>query len=83
VTKLLRSCCVRAPGVKLSLGVAGVWEEPKPWVCTGHSYKPEGTCATGWAVILVSLVPMAVPVTLDIGRDVVTSTMILSVSELQ
>jgi hypothetical protein len=56
------------PGVKLTLGVAGVGGEPEPWVSSGHRYKLEGTCPSGWAVVCVSLVPMGVPVMLGVGR---------------
>jgi hypothetical protein len=69
-------------GVKVSLGVAGVGEEPEPWVCSGHRCKMEGTHASGLSGVCVSLVPVGVPVMLGVGKVVVSSTVILSVSEL-
>jgi hypothetical protein len=65
-------------GVKLSLGVAGVSGKPVLWVCSRHRCKLEGTCASGWVGVCVSLVPVGVPVTLGVGKDAV----ILSESEL-
>ena len=38
---------------------------------------------SGWAGVCVFLVPMGVPVMLGVGKDVVVSTVIFSVSELQ
>ena len=70
-------------GVKPSLGVAGMFGELDSWVCSWHRYKLEGTCASGWAGFSLSLVPVGVLVTLGFGKDVVTATMILSVSDLQ
>ena len=70
-------------GVELSLGVAEVGGESEPWVCSGHRYKLEGTCASGRAVFCASLFPVDVPVILCVGKDAVPSTLILSVSELQ
>ena len=58
-------------GIKLSLGVAGLFGEPDPWVFSGHRCKLEGTCASGWAGICISLVPVGVPVTLGVGKDIV------------
>ena len=73
--------CLELLGVKLSLGVAGVVREPEPWICYGHRCKLEGTGTSGWAGVSVSLVSV-VPVSLGVVKDVVASTMILSVSEL-
>lgn len=70
-------------GVELSLGVAEVGGESEPWVCSGHRYKLEGTCASGWVGICVSLVPEGVPVPVGVEKDVVASAVIFSVSELQ
>jgi hypothetical protein len=70
-------------GVKLFLSVAGVGGDPEPWVCTKHRCKLEGTRASGWAGVLVSLVPLGFPVLLGAGKYVVVSTVILSVSVLQ
>lgn len=42
----------------------------------------EGTCASVWAGVCVSLVTIGVPVLLGFDKDVVTSTVILPVSEL-
>ena len=70
-------------GVKISLGVAGVDVEPEPWVCSRHRYKLKGTCASGSACVCVSLVSMGIPLMLGGGENVVASTMILTVSELQ
>ena len=70
-------------GVKLSLGVAGLDGEPEPWVCSGHRFKLERTCASGWVEVCISLVPVGVSVTLGVGENVVASAVILSVSELQ
>ena len=69
-------------GVKLSLGVAGVGGESEPWFCSGHLCKLEGTCASGWAGVCISPVPVGFPVTLGVGKDVVASGVILPVSEL-
>ena len=80
MTKLLRSCYIRALG---SLGVAGMGGEPEPWVCSGHKCKLNGTCASGSAGVCVSLVPMEVPVSLGFGQDVVASAVISSMPELQ
>jgi hypothetical protein len=33
---------VKAPGVKLPLGVVGLGVEPVPKVCSGHWFRPEG-----------------------------------------
>ena len=70
-------------GVKLSLGVAGVSGKPVLWVCSRHRCKLEGPCASGWAGVCVSLVPVVVPVMPHVGKDDVASTVMLSVSELQ
>lgn len=40
----LRSCCFRAPGVKLPLGVLGVGMEPDTSDCSGARCKLEGQC---------------------------------------
>lgn len=34
-------------GVLISLGVVGVGVEPAFEVCSGHRFRPEGTCTTG------------------------------------
>lgn len=66
-------------GVKLSQGVVGAGGEPEHWVCSRHRCKLEGTHASGWQG-LDFLVPVSVPVMLGIEKDVVASTLILSVS---
>ena len=48
-------------GVKVLLGVAGMGGEPEPWVCSGHRCKLEGTFASSWEGICVSLVPCEGP----------------------
>jgi hypothetical protein len=69
--------------VKLSLGVAGVSREPESYVCSGHRCKLEGTRASGWEGVCVSLVLGGEgAVTLGVGKDVVASAVILNVSEL-
>lgn len=67
--------------VKLSLGVEGVSGEPELWVCCGHRYKAEGMCASGWAEVPASLVSVVVAVMMDVGADVVVSSVILGMSE--
>lgn len=69
-------------GFKLSMGVAEVGGEPKPWACSGYKCKPEETCASYWVGVPASLVPVGVPVMPGVGADVVASTGILSVSDL-
>ena len=69
-------------GVKLSLGVAGVSGKPVLWVCSRHRCKLEGTCASGWVGVCVSLVPEGFSVMSSVGKDLVASNMILSMSEL-
>ena len=69
-------------GVKLSLGVAGVGGEPELEVCSGHLCKLEVTHAFGWVGFCISLVPVGVPVTLGVGKDL-ASAVVLSVPELQ
>jgi hypothetical protein len=69
--------------VKLSLGFSGVDGEPELWVCSGHRCKLEGTHVSGWAGVCIFLVPVRVPVVLRIGKNVVASTVIMSVSECQ
>ena len=44
-------------------------EEPESSVCSGYSSKLEGTCASSWVGVCVSLVPVAVPVILGVGKD--------------
>ena len=68
-------------GVKLSLGVAGVGEEPEPWVFSGHRCKLKGIHVSGWVGCCVSLIPVGVPIMLGVGKDV-ASAVILSVSYL-
>ena len=63
----------------LSLGVAGMSGEPELWVCFGHRFKKEGTCDFGYVGFCVSLASMGVSGILDVGKDVVVSTVILSV----
>ena len=53
-------------GGKLSLGVARVGRKSEPWVCSEHRWKLEGTRASGWVVVCVSMVPVGVPVMLDV-----------------
>lgn len=66
--------------VKLSLDFADKGGKPEPWVCMGIRYKPEGTHASGWAGVCVSLVPVWVPVwVLGVGEEVVASTVNLTV----
>ena len=43
----------------------------------------QGTGASGWAGICVSLVPVKFSVMAGLGKHIVVSTVILSVSELQ
>ena len=69
-------------GVKLSLGVAGVSGKPVLWVCSRHRCKLEGTCASGWVGVCVSLVSVGFTVFVDVVKDVVALPVILSVSEL-
>ena len=69
--------------IKLSGGVAEMCGESEHWVYTGDRYKPEGTYAFGWLGVHVSLVPVGVLVMTGVGKDVVASTVILSVSEIQ
>ena len=57
--------------------------KPEPWVSSRYRCKLEGTHASGWAGVCVFLVPMGVPVMLGVGKDVVASAVILSVSDLQ
>ena len=59
--------------VKLSLSVARVGGEPEAWGCSRHSFKPEGTCASSWVGVCVSLIPFGVPVMLDVEEDFVAS----------
>lgn len=63
-------------GIKLSLHVAGVGGKPETLVCSRYRCKLEGTHASGWVGVCVSLVPVGV------GKDV-ASAVILNVSELQ
>lgn len=70
-------------GVKLSQDVTGVGGEPELWVCSGHRCKLNGTYASGWAWVCVFLFLVGIPVSLCVRKDVVASTVILSVSELQ
>lgn len=70
-------------GIKLSQGVAGEGKEPEPWVCSRNWYKLEGTHASAWAGVCFSLVPVGVPITLGVVKDIVAPTVILSVSEIQ
>ena len=67
---------------KLSLVVAGVGGESEPWFCSGHLCKLEGTCASGWVGVCVSLVSVGFTVFVDVVKDVVALPVILSVSEL-
>lgn len=56
--------------------------EPVPWVCSRHWGKLKETCASGWWGF-VSLVPVCVPVMLDVEKDIVLSILVLSMSEVQ
>ena len=69
--------------VKLSLGVAGVGCDPEPWVFSRYMYKLEGTHSSSCVVVSVSPVPLGIPVMLGVEKDVVSSPVILSMSELQ
>ena len=69
--------------VKLFLEVSGMGGEPEPWICSGHMYNQNRTPAFVWAGVYVSLVPVWVPVILNVGKDVVASAVILSGPELQ
>ena len=82
MTRLLRSCCVRAPG-KLSLGVAGVGGEHESWVYFEHRSKLEGTHAFNCERVRVSLAPVGIPVMTGVRKNVVAPTVMLNVSELQ
>ena len=65
-------------GVRLSLGLAWMGDKPENWVFSGQRCKLEGTGASDWAGICL----WGVPVMLGVGKDVVTSTVILTVSEV-
>jgi hypothetical protein len=41
------------------------------------------TCSSCWAGVYIFLVPVGVPVTLGVGKDIVASVVILSVSKHQ
>ena len=58
--------------MELPLGVVGLAVEFVPKVCSGRRYRPEGTCATGWAEFRRAWVPL-VPGTPTVGTDVVSS----------
>jgi hypothetical protein len=83
VIKLLRSCCIRAPGSQVFSGFCrGGWGARvlgllQPWC------KMERTHAFSWVGFCVSLVPVGVPIRLVAGKDVVALAVILSLSELQ
>jgi hypothetical protein len=63
-------------GVALPLGVVGLAVEFMPKVCSGHWFRPEGTCATGWVEFLGAWVPL-VPVMSGFGADASSSSLIL------
>lgn len=68
-------------GVKLPLDDAGVDGGPELWVCSRHSYKLEGTCASGWQGLCSH--GSCGGHRVIVGKHVVASIVILSVSELQ
>jgi hypothetical protein len=82
VTKLLESWISVILGVleyvevELPLGVVGLAAEFLPEVCSGHQFRPEGTCATAPAESLGAWV-LLVPVTSGVGADVVSSSSLI------
>jgi hypothetical protein len=91
VSGILKSWCDQTPKILLC---QSFWESSFLWVlqewvgsqipgCTGDRWKLEGTSASGCAGVHVSLVPVGVLVMPDIGKHVVASTVILSVTVFQ
>jgi hypothetical protein len=80
---ILRSCCVRAPGSQaFSWCCRFGWGARTLSLLQAH-VQAGRTCSSCWAGVYIFLVPVGVPVTLGVGKDIVASVVILSVSKHQ
>ena len=59
--------------VKLPLGVVREGPKPAPEVCSGNSFRQEGTCATGWVGFLHPWIQLVL-IPSSVGADVVSSS---------